>query len=223
VVVPRAAKFASLVASAKTAKTMRELRNDCLPTEDGHLRGAMIAWIPGIRALPLEKGPLFTAWGEWLSIEPPERSVELHVSPAMQKRIREARLLAPQVSDLIAFDHVIGNWDRWSGHNILVDTTRSRVVFLDHNLAFDVKIDPRMEAARTRVLHRVQRFSRALIAGLRGLTRDELLTTLGKDDLDAPLLDAPRVEATLRRRDELIAWVDQLIEHYGETRVLSFD
>ena len=80
---------------------------------------------------------------------------------------REVKGLAPQISTLIVFDHLIGNRDRWSGHNVLMDMTHTRVIFLDHNLAFDAKLDVSSTMKRNMVLHRVQRFSRGLVARLR--------------------------------------------------------
>jgi hypothetical protein len=223
VVVPRSVKLMSLYASTKQGKMFRLLREECLPREDGTLQGAMIAWVPGLSRLALEDDPLWSAWGEWVSIEPPERSIELRVAPPIAKKIREARVLAPQLSSLIAFDHVIGNRDRWSGHNVLVDVTHTRLVYLDHNLAFDAKLDVAATTKRTMVLHRVERFSRGLISRLRTLTRSALAETLGTDDLGALLLTDAQIDATLTRRDELIAYVDQLIAKHGESMVLSFD
>jgi hypothetical protein len=221
--VPRAAKMASLFAATRSSAMLRLLRDQCLPTADGRLRGAMIAWIPGLARLPLENDPLWSAWGEWLAIEPPARSIELRLPTGSAKKVREARVLAPQLSSLIAFDHVIGNRDRWSGHNVLVDVTHTRLVYLDHNLAFDAKLDVPSTKKRTMVLGRVERFSRSLIARLRKLTRDELASALGTDEEGAPLLAGAQVDATIARRDELIARVDELIARFGESKVLSFE
>jgi hypothetical protein len=223
VAVPRAAKMASLLASTRSAVMVRLLRDQCLQTDDGRVRGAMIAWIPGLARMPLENDPLWSAWGEWLRVASPKRSIELRVALAAAKKIRDARVLASQLSSLIVFDHVIGNRDRWSGHNVLVDVTRTRLVYLDHNLAFDAKLDIAATAKRTMVLARVERFSAALIGRLRKLTRAELVAALGTDEEGAPLLDAPQIDATIARRDELIARVDELIVRFGEAKVLSFD
>lgn len=223
--VPRAAKIASLYASTKSDKMLRLLRDECLPRDDGKLPGAMIAWVHGLSRLQLEDDPLWSAWHEWLSVgsEPPARAIELRVAAPIAKTLREARVLAPQLSSLVAFDHVIGNRDRWSGHNIIMDVTHTRLVYLDHNLAFDAKLDVAARAKRTMILHRVERFSRSVIAHARELTRQSLVNTFGVDDLGAPLLADEQIDATLARRDELVAYVDSLIAKYGEARVLSFD
>ncbi len=223
VTVPRAAKMAALHASTRSSTMGRLLRDQCLPRADGKLPGAMIAWIPGLARLPLEDDPMWTAWHEWVAIEPPARSIELHVPDALAKKLREARVLAPQVSSLVAFDHLTGNRDRWSGHNVLVDVTRTRLVYLDHNLAFDAKLDVAATHKRRMVLQRVERFSRALVASARKLTRASLVDAFGADDLGAPLLTDAQIDAVLTRRDELVAYVDELIAKHGEPRVLSFD
>lgn len=223
VTVPRAAKLSALVASTKSKPMLRLLREQCLPRDDGRLPGAMIAWIPGLSRLALEDDPLWSAWREWVSVSPPERSIELRVPASTAKKIREARVLAPQLSSLIAFDHLTGNRDRWSGHNVLVDVTRTRLVYLDHNLAFDEKLDVASTAKRAMVLHRVERFSRALVTRLRELSAASLREALGFDDLGAPLLNEGQLAATLAHRDELVVWVDGLIAKHGEARVLSFE
>lgn len=223
VTVPRAAKMEALHASTRSSAMGRLLRDQCLPRPDGKLPGAMIAWIPGLSRLPLEDDPMWTAWHEWVAIDPPTRSIELHVAPAAAKKLRQARALAPQVSSLVAFDHLTGNRDRWSGHNVLVDVTHTRIVYIDHNLAFDEKLDLAATHKRRMVLHRVERFSRALLASARKLTRASLVEAFGVDDLGGPLLRDGQIDAVLTRRDELVAYVDELIAKHGEPRVLSFE
>lgn len=223
VAVPRAAKMTALTASTRSAAAARMLRDQCLPDADGRLSGAMVAWVPGLARLRLEDDPLWSAWGEWLSIAPPTRPIELRLPSRAARDVRDARALAPQISTLVAFDHLIGNRDRWSGHNVLVDVTRTRLVFLDHNLAFDEKLDVKSTAKRAMVLHRVQRFSRGLVTRLRALSRAELADVFGRDDRDAPLLSDAQIHATLARRDELLAWIDALVAGHGEAKVLAFE
>lgn len=221
--VPRAAKMSALVASTRSAAAAKLLREQCLPREDGRLPGAMIAWVPGLTRLPLEIDPLWSAWREWLSVLPPPRPLERRLPIASAKRVREAKALAPQISTLVVFDHLIGNRDRWSGHNVLLDVTHTRVMFLDHNLAFDAKLDVASTIKRNLVLHRVQRFSRGLVARLRALSRAELVDAIGLDDLGGPLLDEAQIDATLSRRDELLGYVDELVAQFGEEKILAFD
>jgi hypothetical protein len=220
--VPRAAKMSALLASTRSSVALKLLREQCLPREDGRLPGAMIAWVPGLSRLPLEIDPLWSAWREWLSVLPPHRPLESRLPRASARTLREARALAPQISTLVVFDHLIGNRDRWSGHNVLIDGTHTRVVFLDHNLAFDAKLDVASTIKRNLVLHRVQKFSRALVARLRTLTRAELADAIGLDDLGAPLLDEAQLDATLARRDEILAYVDELVAQFGEEKILAF-
>lgn len=221
--VPRAAKMSALFASARSATAVKLLKEQCLPREDGRVPGAMIAWVPGLSRLPLEIDPLWSASREWLSVLPPVRPLEKRLPAAAGRRVREAKVLAPQISTLIVFDHLIGNRDRWSGHNVLLDVTHTRVIFLDHNLAFDAKLDVASTIKRNLVLHRVQKFSRSLVARLRTLSRAELVDAVGLDDLGGPLLDDAQIDATLSHRDELVAYVDELVAQFGEEKILAFD
>lgn len=221
--VPRPTKLSALEASSKSASMRRILREQVIAGDDGRVRGAMIAWVHGLSRLPLENDPLFTAFGEWLSQTPPKKLLELRVGKTARKRVHDAAPLAPQISTLIAFDHLTGNRDRWSGHNVLVDVTGTRLVFLDNNLAFDAALDVAATKKRAFMLNRVQRFSRSFLQKARALGREQLVMALGRDDRDEPLLTDAQIDAVFARRDELVAWVDELIAKYGEDRVLCFD
>jgi hypothetical protein len=70
--VPRAAKLSALLASIGSLKTKRKLLELGIPAGDDAIPGAMIAWLPAIKPLPLEKAPLSIAFGEWLSQSPPK-------------------------------------------------------------------------------------------------------------------------------------------------------
>ncbi len=221
--VPRAAKMPAILASMASPSARRKLLDQALVLPDGTLPGAMIAWLPGIKPLAIERGYLWTAWGEWLGQTPPAVPIERRLSRRDLPGVLAARPLASQISSMIGFDHLTGNRDRWSGHNVMLDETGTQLVFLDNNLAFDPIIDAPRSKLRALVLARVQKFSRRFITAVRGLSREELLRALGEDAFGAPLLEPAQVDAVLARRTELLATVDALIAEFGAEQVLAFE
>jgi hypothetical protein len=191
----------------------------------------MIAWLPGLRRLAIENGAPWNAWGEALAQSPASTVTAVSATSSPTKDGKDgapvalARTLARHITTKIAIDHVTGKVDRRSGHQVLVDVTGTRVIFLDNNLAFlpVMKLQPMHEGKRLEVLHRVERFSRKLVVRLRALDRKTLAAWMGEDHEGKPLLSDVQLDATLVHRDELLGHVDALIARWSEERVLSFE
>lgn len=220
--VPRAVKLPTLLASIASAGTRKKLLSQAI-VHDEQVDGAMIAWLPHLRVLPLEREPMRTAWGEWLAQHVKSPAIEDRVSVEEARELDAARPLMAQISSMIVFDHLTGNRDRWSGANVMVDETATRLVFLDNNLAFDATIDVAQTKKRARILQRVERFSRALVDAVRAIDRASLVATLGVDDGGGPLLSNAQIDAVMARREQILSHVDRLISLHGEDRVLCFD
>ena len=221
--VPRDVKVDTLLASIASAATRRKLHAQAIVRGGAEIEGAMIAWLPHLRPLALEHDALWAAWGEWLGQRVPDAPIEARLDRPHARVVEAARPLAAQISSMIVLDQLTGNRDRWSGDNVMVDQTGTRLVFLDNNLAFDAKIDAARTRKRAQVLARVERFSRTLIVAVRALGRGALIGLIGDDAHGAPLLTDAQLDAVLTRRTELLAHVDRLIARYGEERVLAFD
>jgi hypothetical protein len=220
--VPRAVKLGTIMTSVASEKSRKKISQQVL-VRDELVVGAMIAWLPNIHPLPLEREPMRTAWGEWLAQHGPSTPIEERVSSADAHDLETARPLMAQISAMIVFDQLTGNRDRWSGANVMVDETGTRLVFLDNNLAFDATIDREQTKKRAHTLARVERFSRSLVDAVRGLDRDAIAHVFSVDHQGAPLLRDDQIDAVMQRRAELLAHVDALIAKYGDERVLCFD
>ncbi|GAC1393414.1 MAG: hypothetical protein NVSMB47_00690 [Polyangiales bacterium] len=221
--VPRDVKVDTLLASIASAATRHKLHVQAIVRGEAEVEGAMIAWLPHLRPLALERDALWAAWGEWLGQRVPDAPIEARLARSHARVVEAARPLAAQISSMIVLDQLTGNRDRWSGDNVMVDETGTRLVFLDNNLAFDAKIDAARTRKRAQVLARAERFSRTLIVAVRALGREALTGLIGQDAHGAPLLTDAQLDAVLTRRTELLAHVDRLIARYGEERVLAFD
>jgi Golgi casein kinase, C-terminal, Fam20 len=132
-----------------------------------------------------------------------------------------ARSLAAQLSDLVLFDFIINNSDRWSGGNIKSTQGGRVLVFLDNTLSFGG--DTNGHSRVRTYLQRSQRFSRRLVERLRKLNEEQLEDVLTRDiDPFEELLEPKEVRALLRRRDHAIRYIDDLIATHGEDAVLAF-
>lgn len=172
---------------------------------DGMVRGAAIYWVPVLRDSRIDQERERARWASWLSQRgtiPPDQMVR-----------------AEEISTLIVFDFLTGNWDRWSGQNVPMDAA-GHLIYRDNNGGFSEPFGPSMLAAVMRHLRLVQKFSRGVIDRARGLTEASIRAEMALDpDPAHPPLTATQIASLLRRRDTLIAYVDDLVRRYGERAV----
>jgi hypothetical protein len=172
--------------------------------------GAAIHWVGDLTPSKLDK--------------PEQREVWLEALRVGGARNDLSERLLRDLSRLVAFDFVIGNWDRMSGGNLQTDPSGERVYVRDHNLAFDAPLLPRHEAPLLERLNRVERFSRSFVARLRALDDEALARALAPDPLEPsrPLLGEDELRGVKKRRQVVLARVDALVARHGEARVLAF-
>lgn len=163
---------------------------------NGGIRGAIIPWIQGLEFLPLSASNAF-----------------LEKDPA----------LASQISTLIVFDVLTGNWDRWSGGNVGFDRGANRVLFIDNDGAFFDPVPARPAEFQIALLRKTEHFSRRFVTRLRSLTLPALVAVIGDEDPGVPLLSARVLEQAEKRRQRAISIIDAKIATRGETTVLSFE
>lgn len=102
-----------------------------------------------------------------------------------------------QTQNMRVFDSIIGNVDRNTG-NILTDADGT-FWLIDHSRAF-------MRNDDTRYLERISMCSSQLFERIKGLQREGLL------ELMSPPLTESEVDWVLRRRDKVVAHIENLIE-----------
>lgn len=180
-----------------------------LVVRQGRVVGAAIHWIRGMRELGLDGDAGVARWSQWLS-----QSEPLPESP-------QTRALAAQVSNMVGFDYLIGNWDRFSGANAQGNADGSVVYLRDHNVAFAEPLTKTQQARLLLRLQRVQRFSRMFVTHLKAFNRANFERAF-QDAKDVPSLREAQWSALEERRLTLLSYVAALIEQYGEARVLPF-
>ncbi len=206
--VPRALLQRTADASGDAAfsqRVMTELlgRADAVP-------GAVLFWVPG----QLDEVPGNELYPTLLDLAqplPPERAA-----------------LAADLSNLLVFDFINDNVDRWSGGNILQQRAApgappGPMLFMDNGASFSAIHDGlgARPADQARRLAAMGRFSRSLIDRLRALTAQSIRAAMSDDPLGPCLSDA-QINAVLTRRDLVLARVAEALRSHGERDVLAF-
>ncbi|HTJ42992.1 MAG TPA: hypothetical protein VL463_12900 [Kofleriaceae bacterium] len=132
----------------------------------------------------------------------------------------DALEMTAQISDVILFDFVIDNVDRWTLSNTKGTPDGHVLYFMDNTLSLTPY--PTGLPKSHIYLHRSEKFSRRLVARLRTLTRDEVEKALVDHGPLGALLQPDEVTALLARRDAALAYIDGLIADHGEDQVLVF-
>ena len=172
------------------------------------VKGALMPWIDGLAFLPLEREPLASRWKVWLK--------KGEAIPDDQQ------LLARQVSILVAFDFVSGNWDRWSGGNVGVDKTTGTLLFIDNDGAFfDVPPSDALQKNK-RLLLGIDRYSRSFVLRMRELDDDALAHALGEESPGVPLLSTKALDGVRQRRKQLLQIIDTKRGDGGDDALLYF-
>ena len=129
--------------------------------------------------------------------------------------------MAAQVSDLIVFDFLTANPDRYSGGNMKMSPDGKQLFFMDNTMSFYVDGDG-YERNRE-VLFKTQRFSRALYEALDKVTVANLQRALA-EELGTPyeILTPAEIAAVVSRRDVVQRYIAALIAQHGERNVLVF-
>lgn len=193
------------------AYTVQRLGDEALPVS-GTLRGVAMWWIPEIKDMRFHGFRMDEAEGmdQWMAL--------LHHGVAIPDA---DKAMVAQLSACVLFDVLIDNADRWTGSNTKGTLDGKTLYFMDNTLSFQPYTFG--HEANLTPLHRIEVFSRALVAKLRALSYDTLVATLSGSDPGglAPLLSPVEIRAILARRDNAIRYIDMLIEQFGTDAILA--
>ena len=173
----------------------------------GKTAGVIMYWVPEIKDSDLDTPDGIHQSMQWLAQGQP--------IPI------DKRALAAQLSQLVVFDFLTSNPDRYSGGNMKTSADGSRLLFMDNTMSFF--IEPEGNEHTRSILHRTQRFSRQLYQALDRVTvpkLEQLLAQAGQDDY--PILTASEIRAVVARRDLVRRHIDGLVASYGPRNVLVF-
>jgi hypothetical protein len=192
----------------QSPKRAAELLEEAFTDEKGRVPGAIIQWIFGLDPSGLEKIGGRIAIKKWLASARP-----LKGDPRM----------ASNAADMIAFDYLIGNWDRFSGGNVFVSASGFQFVLLDHNGSLAPWSD-RQQRKMEKLLAQTHRFPAGLIKRVRDLKAENIERSMAAEPWNEnhPLMTPEEIDLLLARRDRLIAHVDRLIRIHGKDAALPF-
>jgi hypothetical protein len=196
----------------RDADLLPRFNAEVVPDADGQIAGEMSWWIPVIVDAQIEDATIDSPegvgkWRQYLTVGEPEPWA--------------ARHLLPQISSMVAFDYLINNSDRFSGSNCKGSPDGRMVFYMDNALAFGPTLEgvPRVRW----FLERAQKFSRLLHTRVKELTWDRLREAMTTDTGPyEQLLTEAEMVAVMYRRDELLKYLDGLIERHGEAAVLVY-
>jgi hypothetical protein len=174
----------------------------------GLVKGALMPWIDHLEFIALEQVPLSAAWKQWLK--------KSETIPADQ------RDLARQVSTMVAFDFITGNWDRFSGGNVGIDRASGTLLYIDNDGAF-FDVPPNEGLLRNKkLLDGIDRFSRSFITKARAADDETLTRALGEETPGAPLLSAKALAGVTQRRKALLEIIDAKLTANGDDETYTF-
>lgn len=207
-----------------------DARGDVKP----YLYGTLKDWLPSFINWPLEYTEI---WKPWLRQETSMEVLKhqrLHevIKPlrGIQRNrfyngmLREREQLdvigfARQISQLLVFDFLVSNWDRFSTveayYGANTHFAKGRLISLDNGAAFHSQSMQGVDST----LPWIERFSREQIAAIRALTPESF------DHVLYPTVDSDagqRLRVFWIQRKRLLRHVDALIERYGRDAVLAF-
>jgi hypothetical protein len=180
-------------------------------TKNGRVPGALIYWIPDLGDVGLNKDEGLARAREWLRIGGTLSDAD--------------KALAASVSQMVGFDYIIGNFDRWSGSNTKGNAERTSVYVRDHDLALPGKLGEPLHKRIASQMLIAERISRSLYAHAQGLSRDCIAREVAlaqPDDPYAEQLNDRVLEGILDRRDGFLSHVEALRTEHGDEAVLFF-
>ncbi len=182
------------------------IRRAVLWDEDGSAPGAAVYWIKGLRSVGLENR---AKWQSWL------QGGEIPTGKAA---------LARDLSTMVVFDFLVGNWDRFSGGNLPTDARQRRAFLRDNDRSFSTPLLERRYERLLDGLTRTERFSNDMVRHLATLDEASIRTELARDPSHAadPLLNDAQIADVLDRRATILSYIAALIEERGEDDVLFF-
>jgi hypothetical protein len=174
---------------------------------NGETIGTASYWIPIIKDSGFDTPEGRLIGQTWLSLGPP-------VPP-------DKIAMATQLSDLVVFDFLTNNPDRYSGGNMKMSPDGTQLFYMDNTMSFFV--DPQGNQRNREALLRTQRFSSTLYRALPRITLATLERALSAE-VGAPyeILTSAEIAAVVARRDIVQHHIDNQIAAFGEHAVLAF-
>jgi hypothetical protein len=171
--------------------------------EEGFTRGEASYWIPVILDSHLDTPENQQIWSKWMTVgeEIPTDKIDLMA----------------QLSELLLFDLLTNNSDRFSGGNLMTSKDGRILFFMDNTFGF--QLEPEGHVRCRTALMRCQKFGKKMVEALRKMDLPALRAALAPEP---GILNEAEQRSVLARRDVALRYVDGLIAQNGADKVLVF-
>ncbi|MBN2722917.1 MAG: hypothetical protein JXR95_02475 [Deltaproteobacteria bacterium] len=176
-------------------------------TENGLVHGEVSHWIPVIKSIPLENLSWRRKWMQWLA--------------PFDYLLKDDYILSSQISDMVLFDFIINNPDRFTGFNTLASKSKKRLYFMDNTFSF-LK-SPKGHTTARIYMNLVRRFSQSTILKIKALTTEKIKKELAKEK-NPPwtILTDDEIKMVIKRKEYLMHYIVKTIAQYGWSKTVVF-
>lgn len=207
-----------------------------LPNGSYRINGTLKAWVPAFADFPIE---IKDIWMPWLNPGTIRDDLSLPLTDILPRIAQKHALgnaaatklskqlgncskysLARQISNLIVFDYLTNNWDRFSGspklYGVNCQIVDGRFMSIDNGATFSQTPHPKPE----KHLKEIQRFSRLTYEAIRALDKNHMLEYLFPEASDA---EKEKFETFWTLRQNYLNYVSQCLEKNGEDETFFFE
>lgn len=224
-------------ADAKKREAYRKELVDLIWTSESdgrYVYGTLKDWVPDFTRFPIEYTSM---WQPWLKQEPymsefgtlesglsPLRRMshtsKLYVDILRMSPELTLEALARQVSEVLTFDYLIGNWDRFSGvkawWGVNCQYKDGEIVSIDNGASFPTYVNDKVSER----FMMTERFSRHFIEQIKGLDKAMTQRILFPNGSES---ERQSFERFWSQRERVLERVEALSATYGSDKVLSFE
>ena len=170
----------------------------------GMVLGSASAWVPVLERAEMHRGPGRQEWVRWMN--------PANVIP------EASRERARQVTEVLVFDYLAANYDRWNCCNIAVDE-HNNLVFRDNDAGWAPNVINNIMSPD--VIRRVPRY---LYESIQRVTAADIRASLQSDPMarEMPLVSSSVWEGYEGRRQALLANLRRAIARHGEAAVIAW-
>ncbi len=185
----------------------RSARNTGIVVDrQGMVVGSASVWVPTVNRVNMHLAPARRVWSRWVNPAHP-----LPDDPRERERAR-------QVAEVLVFDYLAANYDRWNCCNIGADENGD-LVFRDNDAGWVASVINDLGSPGV-----VRRIPRYLWTTLQEATAERLRASIARDPEGARghLIPDASYVGYERRRAALIANLRRMVERYGEAAVFPW-
>ena len=231
-------EFSGLYArnKANIPSEFKEIIPTKLPDNAYRVDGTYKEWIPDFADFPIE---LTALWQPWLNpgadrsaLAAPATDILPDIAKkhpggdAFAQKLRKhlegvsKYELARQISNLLVFDFLINNWDRFSGaknfFGVNCQIARGRFMSVDNGASFAQTPNPKPE----KNLRRIRRFSRLTYDAVRAFDKEKLREFLFPDPTS---FENEKFETFWQQRRRYLDYVQECIDENGAEETFFFE